>query len=46
MFVANSGSQGVGSQTLSEYGITPATGELTPQPPISTFNYPSGVAVH
>jgi DNA-binding beta-propeller fold protein YncE len=45
MFVANSGSQGVGSQTLSEYAITPATGELTPEPPISTFNYPSGVAV-
>jgi len=41
MFVAN-----ITSATLSEYAITPSTGELTPQlPPISTFNLPSGVAV-
>lgn len=40
MFVAN-----VNSANLSEYAITPATGTLTPQPGVSTFNYPSGVAV-
>jgi DNA-binding beta-propeller fold protein YncE len=42
MFVAN----GNGNlQTVSEFGITPSTGELVAQPAISTFNYPSGVAV-
>jgi 6-phosphogluconolactonase (cycloisomerase 2 family) len=45
MFVANSGSATVGSQTISEYAITPATGTLTPLPLVNTFNYPSGVAV-
>jgi 6-phosphogluconolactonase len=45
MFVATTGTSVVGSQIVSEYGITPATGQLTPQTPITTFNYPSGVAV-
>jgi 6-phosphogluconolactonase (cycloisomerase 2 family) len=45
MFVANFGSPTVGAQTISEYAITPATGTLTPEPLVSTFNYPSGVAV-
>jgi 6-phosphogluconolactonase (cycloisomerase 2 family) len=40
MFVAN-----ITSSTLSQYAITPATGALTTQPPITTFNTPSGVAV-
>jgi 6-phosphogluconolactonase (cycloisomerase 2 family) len=41
MFVAN-----ITSATISQYAITPSTGELTPQlPPIITFNLPSGVAV-
>jgi 6-phosphogluconolactonase len=40
MFVAN-----ITAATLSQYAITPGTGALTPQQPISTFNYPSGVAV-
>jgi 6-phosphogluconolactonase (cycloisomerase 2 family) len=40
MFVAN-----LTAGTLSQYAITPGTGALTPQQPISTFNYPSGVAV-
>ncbi len=31
--------------TMSEYSITPASGALTPQPPVFTDNYPSGVAV-
>jgi 6-phosphogluconolactonase len=40
MFVAN-----LNSANVSEYAITLATGGLVPQPPITTFNYPSGVAV-
>ena len=40
LFVAN-----INSANLSQYAITPASGALTPQPPTSTFNYPSGVAV-
>jgi DNA-binding beta-propeller fold protein YncE len=41
MFVAD-----LVSATISQYAITPATGELTPIiPPITTFDYPSGVAV-
>jgi 6-phosphogluconolactonase (cycloisomerase 2 family) len=31
--------------TLSQYSITPATGSLSPQPAITTDNYPWGVAV-
>jgi 6-phosphogluconolactonase (cycloisomerase 2 family) len=45
MFVANAGSATVGAQTISEYAITPSTGQLTPLPLVSTFNNPSGVAV-
>jgi 6-phosphogluconolactonase (cycloisomerase 2 family) len=45
MFVANIGTQGTGSQTVSEYGIVPSTGGLLPQTPITSFDYPSGVAV-
>ncbi len=40
LFVAN-----INSANLSQYAIIPSTGTLTPQPPTSTFNYPSGVAV-
>jgi 6-phosphogluconolactonase (cycloisomerase 2 family) len=40
MFVAN-----IDSATVSQYGIIPATGQLISQTPITTFNYPSGVAV-
>jgi 6-phosphogluconolactonase (cycloisomerase 2 family) len=31
--------------TLSQYGINLATGNLAAQPPVQTFNYPTGVAV-
>jgi 6-phosphogluconolactonase (cycloisomerase 2 family) len=31
--------------TLSQYSVTPATGSLSPQPAITTDNYPWGVAV-
>jgi 6-phosphogluconolactonase len=41
LFVAN-----FNSANISEYAVTPATGILVPQSPISTFNYPSGVAIH
>jgi len=40
MFVANTN-----SGTLSQYAIVQATGTLIPQLPITTYNYPSGVAV-
>ncbi len=40
MFVSN-----LNSANISEYAISLSNGGLTPQPPISTFNYPSGVAV-
>jgi 6-phosphogluconolactonase (cycloisomerase 2 family) len=40
VFVANKG-----AATLSEYGINLATGNLAAQPPVQTFNYPTGVAV-
>lgn len=40
LFVANDN-----TQTLSEFGLAPATGTLSPESPVSTFNYPSGVAV-
>ena len=40
LFVAN-----INSATVSQYAIVPATGALTAQTPITTFNYPSGVAV-
>lgn len=41
LFVAN-----INSNTLSQYAIVPATGALLPtSQPVSTFNYPSGVAV-
>jgi 6-phosphogluconolactonase (cycloisomerase 2 family) len=40
LFVSN-----LNSANISEYAITQATGILTPQPPITSFNYPSGVAV-
>lgn len=40
MFVSN-----INAANLSQYAITPATGVLTPQAPITTFNYPSSVAV-
>jgi 6-phosphogluconolactonase len=31
--------------TMSQYSITPATGSLSPQPAVTTDNYPWGVAV-
>ena len=40
VFVANST-----ASTLSQYGITPSTGVLAPQPATTTFNIPTGVAV-
>jgi 6-phosphogluconolactonase (cycloisomerase 2 family) len=40
LFVSN-----INAATLSEYAITPSSGNLSPQTPITTFNYPSGVAV-
>jgi 6-phosphogluconolactonase (cycloisomerase 2 family) len=40
LFVANSN-----SETLSEFGVVPSTGTLSPLGAVSTFNYPSGVAV-
>jgi 6-phosphogluconolactonase len=40
MFVSN-----LNSANISEFAITPATGILTPLAPITSFNYPSGVAV-
>ena len=40
LFVAN-----LNSASVSQYAIQLANGELTPQTPITTFNYPSGVAV-
>lgn len=40
LFVSN-----LNSANVSEYAISPATGALAPQTPITTFNYPSGVAV-
>ena len=40
LFVANGN-----AQTVSEFGIVPASGSLTAEAPISTYNYPSGVAV-
>jgi 6-phosphogluconolactonase len=40
LFVSN-----LNSANISEYAITQATGVLIPQPPITSFNYPSGVAV-
>lgn len=40
LFVSN-----LNAQNVSQYAVTPATGVLTPQAPISTFNYPSSVAV-
>jgi 6-phosphogluconolactonase (cycloisomerase 2 family) len=40
VFVANTN-----AATLSQYAIIQATGSLTPLPAVSTFNYPSGVAV-
>jgi 6-phosphogluconolactonase (cycloisomerase 2 family) len=40
VFVAN-----ITAGTLSQYSITLSTGQLTAQPPTSTFNYPSSVAV-
>jgi len=45
MFVANYGSPAVGGNTVSQYAITPETGELSAQPAIPTDNYPWGVAV-
>jgi hypothetical protein len=41
LFVANNT-----SESVSQYGIVPATGALSPDPVITTFNLPSGVAVH
>lgn len=45
MFVANYGSVGNGGSTVSQYSITPATGDLSVLPAIQTDNYPWGVAV-
>jgi len=45
LFVANYGSIGNGGNTVSQYSITPATGELGAQQAIPTDNYPWGVAV-
>jgi len=33
------------SANVSEYSLTPATGGLSPQAPITTDNFPFGVAV-
>jgi hypothetical protein len=42
LFVAN-----FYSTEVTQYAIVPATGALTPiEPPIDTYDYPSGVAVH
>jgi len=40
VFVANKT-----NATLSQYGINLSTGNLAAQPPVQTFNYPTGVAV-
>ena len=40
LFVSN-----LNSANISEYAVTPATGILSPQAPITSFNYPSSVAV-
>jgi 6-phosphogluconolactonase (cycloisomerase 2 family) len=40
LFVSN-----LNSANISEYAVNPSTGSLSPQPPITSFNYPSGVAV-
>ena len=40
LFVSN-----LNSATISEYAVNPTTGILSPQAPITSFNYPSGVAV-
>jgi 6-phosphogluconolactonase (cycloisomerase 2 family) len=40
VFVAN-----MDAGTLSQYALVQATGALSPLPAVSTFNYPSGVAV-
>jgi 6-phosphogluconolactonase (cycloisomerase 2 family) len=40
VFVSN-----LNSANLSQYAVTPATGNLTPQPPVVTDNFPWGVAV-
>jgi len=45
MFVANYGSLGNGGNTVSQYSVTPSTGELKTEAPIQTDNYPWGVAV-
>lgn len=40
MFVSN-----LNSANISEFAVNPSTGVLTPMSPITSFNYPSGVAV-
>jgi 6-phosphogluconolactonase (cycloisomerase 2 family) len=40
LFVSN-----YNAATVSQYSITPATGQLSVQPTIPTDNYPFGVAV-
>jgi hypothetical protein len=45
LFVSNFGSVGAGGSTVSQYAITPATGQLSVLPTIPTDNYPWGVAV-
>jgi len=45
MFVSNFGANSQGGSTVSQYSITPATGELSVLPAIQTDNYPFGVAV-
>lgn len=45
MFVANYGTIAQGGSTVSQYSISPATGELSVLPAIQTDNYPFGVAV-
>jgi 6-phosphogluconolactonase (cycloisomerase 2 family) len=45
LFVSNYGTASAGGTTVSQYSITPATGELSVLPAFPTDNYPWGVAV-
>ena len=45
LFVSNYGSPTLGGNTVSQYSITPATGQLSVLPIVPTDNYPWGIAV-
>jgi len=45
LFVSNFGTATAGGTSVSQYSITPATGQLTVGPAFQTDNYPWGVAV-